>query len=119
MKQFLWILIFFIQDAHGAEKSESFVIKVYDHHFKVTAPSSFDPVTRLLIENHTLTKIYGKVETKSERLINYVSILPKNFKSLPLNLTAPEKIIFIPLVPSLQEVELVFGKEAYEIPPQK
>ncbi len=119
MKQFLWIPLLLIQYAHATERSESFVIKAYDNRFKVTAPHVFSPNVGLIIENHTLTKIYGKIETKLGRIIDYISILPRNFKSISLNLRTSQNIIFTPLVPPLQEVELIFGKEAYEIPPKK
>ena len=114
----LCVLFFLSGFVCGAEVSESFVVKIHEGYFKVTAPENFDPDTHLTIENETLTKIYGKLDTLTERPIIYVSIFPKSFKSLKVNLVEGGKAIFTPLSPPFQEVELEFGRGSYEIPPQ-
>ena len=109
----------FVQCAYAAESSESFVVRNYDRYIRVVAPEKFDPEINLLIENKTLTKLYGKVETKGGRAISHISIYPKGFKTIKLGLRRGEKAVFVPLSPSFQAVDLTFGKQPYEIPPQK
>ena len=116
MKLLIISLLLFCPSIYSKEVSESFVIKVYDRYFKVTAPPTFYPKTSLVIENETLIKIYGKIETASGRFLNYITVLPRNFKSLPLAIKASEEIIFTPIAPPAQKIWLTFGKESYEVP---
>ena len=119
MKAFVLLLSVFVVRIHGAEKAESFVVEGHDQYFKVVAPESFSPEPNLIIENKMLTKLYGQIETTAGRVVTHVSIEPKKFKSVALKLKKGEGALFVPLSPPFQKVELAFGRNSYEIPPQK
>ena len=119
MKVFTLLLFIFIHLGHAAEKAESFVIEGHDRFLKVVAPEIFSSQSSLIIENKMLAKLYGKIETTTGRFVGHISVLSKNFKTVTLDLKREEGALFIPLSPPFQEVELVFGRGSYEIPPQK
>ena len=50
--------------------------------------------------------------------IEIMTLPSGGFKSVEINIKKQDRIYFIPLVPAFQEVELIFGKKSYEIPPK-
>ena len=104
---------------YASQKADSFVVEVRDQYIRAIAPEAYSDRSTLVIENKTLASIYARLETTMGRSIGYVSIVPKSSKVATLDLKRGESGIFIPLSPPSQEVELTFGRESYEIPPQK
>lgn len=101
------------------EKADSFVVKVYDEKVRVLSPNKYDPLLKVVIENKTLSKITGKVETGSGEVLAFISILPSKFTSVSVKSLKSEKVYFVPLSPPLQKVELKIGNKPYEIPPKQ
>lgn len=117
---FTFILFFvFSQKGLSYEKADSFVVKVYDEKVRVLSPKKYDPLLKVVIENKTLSKITGKVETGSGEVLAFVSILPAKFTSVSVKSLKSEKVFFVPLSPPLQRVELKIGNKPYEIPPKQ
>lgn len=101
------------------ERSETFIVRAHDKYFQVLAPKQFHQEQSVLIENKTLDRLIGKLVTEDRKHVRHVAIEPGKFTSLELPTKGQQKLVFIPLVPAFQEVELVIGKEAYEIPPKR
>lgn len=101
------------------EKSDSFIIKVFHDKVKVVAPEKYEKGQHVIVENKTLVDLWGRVQTVEGKVIGFVSIKPKGFQSVELNVGKKEQIVFIPLAPPFQEIRLIRGKAAYEIPPQR
>ena len=113
--------LLFALSAHNyaSQKADSFVVESHGKYIKVIAPEAYSDQSALVVENKMLANIYARVETTMGRLIGYVSIVSKGSKVVALDLKRGESGIFIPLSPPFQEAELTFGRESYEIPPQK
>ena len=100
------------------EKSDAFIVKIFDGRVLVLSPVKDDPNLSVIIENKTLVDIRGKIETGRGEILNYVNILARGSQSLKLNRKNKERIFFIPQSPPFQRVELKLGNKPYEIPPQ-
>lgn len=116
---FLPIIIFLNFSAFSYEKPSAFIIKVYDDKVRVLSPTKYDPLLSVVIENKTMAKLKGKIETGSGEVLKFVSILPGKFTSVNVKKLKTQKLFFVPLSPPLQKVELKIGNKPYEIPPKQ
>lgn len=114
---FMYSLIF--NPAYGYERSYAFIVKMFGQYVKVVSPQKYTDETSVIIENKTLSKIYGKVVTQTGRLIKYFSVPENKFNTIALKLSPGEKAFVVPLSPAFQSFELKFGSLSYEIPPKK
>lgn len=114
---FLFSLFLSLQ-VSAAELQETFVVTIHDKFVKVVAPDKFHSRLSVILENKSLVKIYGKIEYGSAEPI-YTSIYPQESRSIDIKPGENDKIIFTPMSPPFQEIELIFGRKSYEIPPQK
>lgn len=105
--------------SHGYERSYAFIVKMFGEYVKVVSPLKYTDDTSVIIENKTLSKIYGKVVTQTGRLIQYFSVPENKFNTIGLKLRHGEKAFVVPLSPAFQSFELKFGSLSYEIPPKK
>lgn len=122
IKRFLPVLVAVIFSSPALwsyEKPNAFVVKVYDEKVRVLSPTKYDPLLTVVIENKTLTKLKGKIETGSGEVLKFVSISPGKFTSVNVEKLKTQKLYFIPLSPPLQKVELKIGNKPYEIPPKQ
>jgi hypothetical protein len=117
LKKFSIFLFIFSLSATAQEFADSFIIEVFDRYVKVISPKEKSKSVSIVVLNKTLSKIYGKIATDSKDL-KYLSIQPKKTKSIQVG-GHNKKIMFIPFAPTFQEIELVYGRAAYEIPEQK
>ena len=117
----IFIILFFfvlnIQTSIGKEFTAGFILEMYATKVKVTAPPKFENKTSIIIKNMTLSNLLGKIQTLKGRLISFVNIPANKFDSVILNRTKGERVVFIPLSPAFEAIELIDGKESYEIPP--
>lgn len=110
----------FIQiSLQGEEKSDSFIVKIFDGKVNVVTPERINKNVSVIIENKTLTKVLGKVVTEKGILIEYLAINGNEFKSIKLDDFLKDKIFYISISPPFQEIELKSGVKSYEIPPKK
>ncbi len=113
------ILLFFTRLSYSVERTDAFVIRIYEDKFKVVSPKKYDPKMNLIIENMTLVKIIGRVETLSGKVIENVAIKSSKFKSVELKVGKEDSVVFTPLVPAAQSIQLEYNRKPYEIPPKK
>ena len=115
------ILCFFISvKVHAREVSDTFVVRIFGDRVKVISPTKYSKNLSVIVENKSYADLLGKVVTKQGQLIDFVSVPAESFKVVDLkNLKKGEEVLFVPLAPAFQEVELVVGREVYEIPPQR
>jgi len=120
LKGFLIAYLFlFAYSTHSYERADAFIVKVYDDLVRVLSPTKYDPKLAVVIENKTLTKIVGKVETSSGQVLAYVAVEAGKFTSVNVKRLKTDKVYFIPTAPPLQKVELKLGNKPYEIPPKQ
>ncbi|MBK27049.1 MAG: hypothetical protein CME70_23800 [Halobacteriovorax sp.] len=123
MWKFSFILLITIGSlvkAHAYERSDAFIVRVFEKRIKVLAPKKYsDQKTSVIIENKTLVKGIFELTRKSGKRIKYISVNPGKFKAVELNLlNKRETFYFVPVSPPFQKVELVPGSRPYEIPPK-
>jgi len=108
-------LLFLPMLAFGQVKSEGFVVQINDRSMYVLAPEKKKNFFSVIVDNRSLSDQVGRFIVGG-KILKFVSV--KSLKSetveIDNNTTAP--VIFVPLTPAFQEVPLVFGKKAYEIP---
>lgn len=119
----LKLLILFVifqlpQIANAEERSDAFLVKVFDNYVRVISPDKNYTLVSIIIENKTMSKLIGKV-IRGKTDLAFLSIDPDKTKSVQVKYLKEEKLLFIPMAPASQEVELIVGKKTYEIPPQK
>lgn len=99
-------------------KTETFVVQIHDRSMSVLAPDKHRNVFAVLVENHSLSDQLGKFIVQG-KLLKYVSVKPGNTESVEIENKTSSNVVFVPVSPAFQEVELLFGKKAYEIPSKK
>ena len=97
----------------------AFLVTISDHGIKVISPSHHSPHLHVTFKNTTLEKIVGKIQTESGRILDRITLSPREIKSIPIGHIRGEKIFYYPLTPSLQKAKLSIGQPPYEIPTKK
>ncbi|MCO4792286.1 MAG: hypothetical protein KC493_01145 [Bacteriovoracaceae bacterium] len=120
----LGLITFFIlgiisSNVTAYEKADAFMVTLLERRIKVLSPNSFNSPQGIVIKNKTLVKVVGKFVDDNNKTIKFLAVESGETKSVELKFKKSRKIYFVPLAPSFQEVELVFGKKAYEVPPKK
>ena len=114
-----FLVFLFSSSVYSNETADTFIIKAYDHRFKVLSPVKYKKNLSIIIYNKTLSKLTGHVKSSHSDKIQYVSIEPSKSKSLKINMDKGELFWFTPISPSFQEVVLDLGKRSYEIPEKR
>ena len=104
---------------HSYERSDAFVVRLYDKRIRVLAPKKFDPSISVIVENKTLVKSISRIEKEGGVVIQHFSVMPGSFKAIDLKIKKGEVIYLVPLSPPFQRVELVTGRRPYEIPAKR
>ena len=104
--------------AFAAPKSDVFIIQVLDRKISVISPETERKLFSVIVENRSLSDQVARFETNG-RLLKYVSIPSGKSESVEIENTTGSTVVFVPVNPAFQEVELTFGKKAYEVPSQK
>ena len=115
----LILLVLQINNLFALEKSNSFVITLYDHSVKVVSPSKEQKNPGLIVRNKTLGPIRARIERNKSEILGHIVIRSRKDKSIDLEYRSGQDLRFIPLSPPFQDVKLVLGKKAYEIPSKK
>lgn len=98
---------------------DGFLVTAYDDKFKIISPEKSKNTMEVTIENKTLVRLIGYLAALEGQSKLNISVPPGKFRKYTVKLKNKEKIIFLPLSPAFQEVELKVGQKTYEIPPQK
>lgn len=115
----LFIVTVFSGQALVSQKSDAFLVYISDHKLKVVSPVRHSPNLHVILQNQTLSQVKGKIQTEEGRVIDYVSLLPGQSKSVLIGHVKAKKFFYYPMAPAFQEAELVIGRAYYEIPPKK
>ncbi|MFL5783622.1 MAG: hypothetical protein ACJ76H_03360 [Bacteriovoracaceae bacterium] len=104
--------------AHAVPQSEMFIIQVMDRKMSVVSPDKERKLFSVLVENRSLSDQVARFETRG-KLLKYISVPSGKSESVEIENTSGSSVTFVPVSPAFQEVELVFGKKAYEVPPKE
>ena len=115
MKIWFYLFLFFVQVAQAAPKAETFVITMKDRSMAVNAPDKKKVLFSVLIENHSLSDQVGKFMVGGRNL-KFVSVKSGQTEAVEIENKTSANVVFVPVSPAFQEVELIFGKKVYEIP---
>lgn len=114
-----WFLFFLLPIVSFAgPQVESFVIQIQDRSMTVLSPDKKSPFFTVLVENRSLSDQVGKF-TVGGKTTKYLAIPSGKSESVQIDNKSYASVFFIPVSPAFQDVELQFGKKAYEIPPKE
>jgi len=104
---------------HAIGSTYSFIIQVTPSRIKVSSPNEINGKFSIIINNDSLSNLYGKVEDEGGKLVKFVAIPHKGHETVNISgASALKNYFFIPLSPPYQELKLVVGQDSYEIPPE-
>jgi hypothetical protein len=99
-------------------KTETFIIQIQDRSMSVIAPDTRRAIYSVLVENRSLSDQLAKF-TVQGKILKYVSVKSGVTEPVEIENKTSANVVFVPVSPAFQEVELIFGKKAYEIPAKK
>lgn len=102
----------------AAPKTEVFIIQVMDRKMTVLSPETQRKLFSVIVENRSLSDQVGRFESKG-KLLKYIAVPSGKSESVEIENSSGSPVTFIPVSPAFQEVELTFGKKAYEVPPKE
>lgn len=101
--------------ASAQVKTESFVVQINDRSMYVLSPDKKRTLFSVIVENRSLSDQVGKFMVGSKNL-KFVSVQSGKTESVEIENKSSSNVVFVPVSPAFQEVPLIFGKKAYEIP---
>ncbi len=104
--------------AYSQVKMESFVIQIQDRSMSVLSPVTRKNVFTVLVENRSLSDQVGKFIVQG-KILKFVSVKSGQTEVVEIDNKTSAHVVFVPVSPAFQEVDLIFGKKAYEIPAKK
>lgn len=109
------LLLFMMSSAWAEVKVESFIIQLKDRSMLILAPDRKRDLFPVIVENRSLSDYLGKFSVEG-KLLKYVAVKPGKSETVEIENKTGKNVVFTPVSPAFQEVELVFGKKSYEIP---
>lgn len=103
---------------NGKETSESFMVEIFDKNIRVVSPSAVHDQLSVIVENKGNSKLLGKLVKEKGEVIKFFALGPGEHGSASVQFENGYRLFYIPLSPAFQTVELIIGKDAYEIPPR-
>ena len=99
--------------------ADPFIIQVLDRSMRIDAPEKRVSAISVVIENKSLADQVAKFVLDG-KILKFASVKSGKTETIYLeNKSASANILFVPLAPAAQEIELRFGVKAYEIPSQE
>jgi hypothetical protein len=95
--------------------NEAFIIQINDRSMSVVTPTTKRALFSVVVENRSLSDQIGKF-TANGKILKFVSVKTGASETVELENKTAAQVVFVPVSPAFQEVELIFGKKAYEIP---
>jgi hypothetical protein len=111
----LLMFLFLASNAFADVKVEAFIIQLKDRSLHVLAPQKKRDFYPVIVENLSLSDYLGKFSVDG-KLLKYVAVKPGKSETVEIENKTGRNVIFTPVSPAFQEVELIFGKRSYEIP---
>lgn len=109
------ILLLFPLLSLAQPKVDAFVIQIQDRSVKVNSPVKKRSLFSVIVENRSLSDQVGKFVVKGKNL-KFINVPSGKSETVEIENKTNAPVIFVPLSPAFQDVELNFGKKAYEIP---
>ncbi len=106
-------------NAFAQESTETFLLKFFNNRVEVISPKKIRNGMGIIIENDTLLDLRGQLVTGERKILNSFNIKPGKFKTIVLSSDFDKRLYVVLQSPPIQEVELIEGKNFYEIPSQK
>jgi len=123
MRTLFYIFLLVSNITLAKEQSQSFQIRVYDRRVHVVSPGKVDSKAGVNIENNTLSNLIGEIRQIDSNghkvVLKRVSIKSQHSVGFEVPMSKEDKVFFIPMAPPSQDIQLIAGKRAYEIPPKK
>ena len=111
----LWFLLLFPLLSFAQVKTEGFIIQISDRSMSVLSPEKQRPLFAVLVENRSLSDQVGKFVI-GNKIVKFISIKSGKSEAVEIENKTSSPVVFVPVSPAFQEVPLMFGKKAYEIP---
>lgn len=99
----------------GQVRPEVFIVQIGDTTMSVLSPEKKRPMFSVIVENKSMSDQVGKFMVGS-KIIKFVSVKSGKNETVEIENKTFAPVVFIPVSPAFQEVPLLFGKKAYEIP---
>ena len=113
-----WFLLLLPVLSFAQVKAEGFIIQINDRSMSVLSPMKKKAMFSVLVENRSLSDQVGKFVVGS-KILKFVAVKSGKNEAIEIENKTSEPVVFIPVSPAFQEVPLMFGKKAYEIPSKK
>jgi hypothetical protein len=81
----------------------------------VLSPEKKKNMFTVIVENRSLSDQVGKF-TVGNKILKFVSVDSGKSETVEIENKSNTPVVFVPVSPAFQEVPLLFGKKAYEIP---
>lgn len=114
----MWMMLLLPVISWAAPKTEAFIIQINDRSMQVISPDKKRDLFSVMIENRSLSDQVGKFVVSGSNL-KFVSVKSGKTETVEIESKSDATVHFVPISPAFQDVPLIFGKKAYEIPPKK
>jgi len=117
--RFLILFTLLFSSALFAEvKGEGFIITITDQRIGVISPVTKRNLYSVIVENKSLSEQVGKF-VLGDKILKFISLPSGKSGVVEIENKSKNDIFYVPVSPASQEVPLIFGKKAYEIPPKE
>ena len=118
MRLFLFSILLLSALSWGQNHNPTFIIKLTDSGLRISSPEKKMKMFSVIVENNSLTDQVAKFVTGYQNL-KFVTIEAGRSQTVEIENKGGAPVFFVPISPSFQEVELIFGKKTYEVPPKR
>lgn len=101
--------------AYAQVKTEGFIVQINDRSMHVLSPEKKRAMFAVIVDNKSLSDQVGKFMI-GNKILKYVSVQSGKSETVEIENKSNAPVVFVPVSPAFQEVPLMFGKKAYEIP---
>lgn len=112
-----WLFVIGLFIGLNAVAAEAFKIQILDRRLIVEAPAAVGTTYSVEVQNRSLNDLMGKFHANGVDL-KFVSVKAGASKVVEFKVTPKAIVVFQPMAPASQQVELIVGKRTYEIPPK-
>jgi hypothetical protein len=109
-----WLLLLLTFTCFAAS-NEAFIVQIQDRSMNVISPETKRNLFSVVVENRSLSDQVGKF-IAGGKILKFVSVKSGKSETVEIENKTSTNVTFVPVSPAFQEVELLFGKKAYEIP---
>lgn len=118
MRLILFLLVLIAVPSWGQTHNPTFIIKLTDAGLRISAPEKKMKMFSVIVENNSLSDQVAKFVTNNQNL-KFMTVEAGKSQTVEIENKGGASVFFVPISPSFQEVELIFGKKTYEVPPKR